>query len=917
MKTAILAFLTSLVLLAFVSNVHAQTEYSSLSLASVIESGDSSVDSIYVSNDFSYGMDLDYWSSNNFEISKDNDKGYSDFIGVVLSPSNTGTKEYKFTRTNLQQFLPGQILSIYLFVPADTSNIDSISVFLEFDNIDGDNNDNDGFKSVNYAINELKIGDWNRLSITVPNYLTLNTFGVNVQAKNTGGIPPLYVDLFTSNPANRGFASINSVENLRQDSVGTDFTAFSWEAPLKGKVDFYAIERSYVNKYIFEFIDTTTAHFYIDEDALSESKYWYKIIPIDSLGRRARSGSREIELETLSFPANMTWDFESGTENWEVDKFTNLAPVDSVSYSDRKSLLISTTADTSNHFFFLKGEQLKSIIPNQTVFFNLRISADDLSKIDSLETYFIDNSDGIRTTVSYSSEDLIAEAWNRLILKISDQTSSDSLKEIGIRIKKKAANDTPEFFIDLITTVPYNNGVPTISAPSNFQVTDTSYTELTLQWNASEGTGDVRYELLRVRRFRPPLPSFDTLSVYALSNNYIKIEGLLSGTDYEYELTAIDVHGKHTSKEVLSVTTKKFEIHPRFDFESENEGWIAEQATIFRTDTNATSGYYSIKLKTLADRARFRITRDESDSTSNSTRVRKLQPAHTLAYRFWISDEDKAKIKGLRFFAIDNQSKEVDKFISTDSFESDTWFGLGFQIPESLESVKTTGFEIVGQNEGQNPDITLYIDFISTLRGAKPLPRLSIPTDLSVDIVNSRLGYTLSWSESTGSNVVSSYNIYRADSASTNFEKFELDGSTSTTTFSKMFIGSGTHQIRVTAVDLNGLETLPSEPIYITIQVRTGISEESGIPKNFALNQNYPNPFNPTTIITYDVPKATNIEISVFDITGRLVKSLVNEFKNPGTHSITFDAANLASGVYLYQLKTNSFSVVKRMLLIK
>lgn len=906
MKTNRSLFTVCFACLVFVANVDAQTEDSTPSLVNGTELTSNNNDSIYVTNDFTYGGDLEYWSSDNFEFSIAYENGYSDFIGVLLSPSNTNTKEYKFTNSNLQPFLAEQVLSIYLFVPADTSNIDSISVFLEFDNVDGDDNDNDGFSSVDYRINQLKTGDWNRLSITVPNYLTLNTFGVKVQAKQLGGIPTLYADLFTSNPLFNGYASIQEVRNLNQDSVGASFISFSWDTPVEGEASYYLIERSIINEYNFERLDTTRLTYFVDKNVWSDSQYSYRVFPVDSLERKTRVGSNVRQL-TLSFPDHITWDFETGIDNWQVDTFTNFALVDSVSYSDRKSLLLSTRGDTTKHFFFLQGEQLKSIIPNQTVFFNLRISTADLVNIESLDTYFIANSN--RDKTSYTSEELTGGAWNKLPMRISGQISSDSLTEIGFRITKKNASETPKVFVDLITTLPNYEGVPTISAPTNFEIIDTSYTQITLQWDPSEGTGVARYELMRNGR-RPPFIK-DTLS-----NNSIKIEGLLSGTVYDFELTAIDVHGKRTTTEVLSVTTKKFERHPRFDFETGTEGWIAEEASISRTDTNATSGYYSIKLETLADKARFRITRDENESSSNTNKVRNIQPAHTLTYRFWISDEDKAKIKGLRFFAMDNQSEEVDQLISVDNIESDNWFKLQFQIPERLASLQTTGFEIIAHG-GVNPDVTLYIDFISTLNDAKPLPKLSIPTNLIAEVVNPRFGYKLSWTESTGENEVHKYNIYRADSASTNFETFELDGSTSSIAFSKIFIGSGAFQIRVTALDVNELETLPSDPIYFTVGVGTDITEESGIPKAFALHQNYPNPFNPKTIITYDVPSASNIEIRVFDITGKLVKDLVNEFKNVGTHTVTFDATNLASGVYLYQLKTNSFLTVKRMLLIK
>lgn len=913
MKTNSLIYSICVVLLLFTANVTAQNSYSSPIAVNEVESALSSSDSIYTINDFSYGGDLSYWSSDNLELSFDFEKGYSNFKSLFLSPSSTNTKEYAFTNSNLPEFLAGQILSIYLFVPADTSNIDSVSIFLEFDKVDGDDNENDGFNSVDYSVNQLSIGDWNRLSITVPTYLTLNTFGVKVKAKQVGGIPSFHADLFTSIPSYNGYASISPVGNLSQDSVGTSFIGLSWDTPDKGEVNYYAIERATINPYNFERIDTTKSNYYVDENVLSETHYSYKIFPVDSLERKARIASSGFTFQTLSFPDNMTWDFETGSENWQVDNYTNLVLVDSVSYSDRKSLLLSTTGDTTSHFFFLKGEQVKSIIPNQTVFYNLRISSNDLAKIDTIETYYIDNSLGVKTTTSYSSEELVSGAWNKLSIRISSQISADSLKEIGLRIKKKNQNEIPKLFIDLITTVPNYEGVPTISAPSNFEIIDTSYTQLLLKWSPSEGTGTPRYELRKINR--RGLPFY--FSIDTLLNTSIKIKGLASGQNYKFELTGIDVHGKRSITDTLLVTTKKFEIHPRFDFETETEGWIGEQASISRTDTNATSGYYSIKLKTLAEKARFRVVRDEANAYGNSTKVRNIQAGHTLAYSFFISTEDKAKIKGFRFFAINNQLEEVEQFISVESIKSDEWFKLWFSIPEDLSSVSSTGVEVVGENEGQNPDVTLYIDFISTFSSANPLPKLSIPTDLIAEVDNSRLGYTLSWSKSTGEDVAVVYKVYRADSTFTNFQNFELDGSSRSTSFGKIFIDSGTFQLRVTAVDDRGFETLPSEPIYITINIRTDIREDTGIPKIFALNHNYPNPFNPSTTISYDVPQASNIEIRVFDITGRLVKTLVNEFKNPGKYSITFEAANLASGVYLYQLKTNSFSAVKRMLLIK
>ena len=90
-----------------------------------------------------------------------------------------------------------------------------------------------------------------------------------------------------------------------------------------------------------------------------------------------------------------------------------------------------------------------------------------------------------------------------------------------------------------------------------------------------------------------------------------------------------------------------------------------------------------------------------------------------------------------------------------------------------------------------------------------------------------------------------------------------------------------------------------------------------GTPRRFLLNQNYPNPFNPATEITYRIPGAVHVNLAVFDLTGRGVATLVNELQAPGIHRVSFNAGNLASGVYMYRLRAGSFSDAKRMTLVR
>jgi hypothetical protein len=114
-----------------------------------------------------------------------------------------------------------------------------------------------------------------------------------------------------------------------------------------------------------------------------------------------------------------------------------------------------------------------------------------------------------------------------------------------------------------------------------------------------------------------------------------------------------------------------------------------------------------------------------------------------------------------------------------------------------------------------------------------------------------------------------------------------------------------------------GNVTLPNMCIKITDFMVGTPKVNSDIPKVYSISQNYPNPFNPSTVINYSIPKTSMVKISVFDILGREVMTLVNDTKQPGSYNVEFDASNLASGVYICKLQSGNFTDTKKMLLIK
>ncbi|HTX19053.1 MAG TPA: glycoside hydrolase family 9 protein [Bacteroidota bacterium] len=98
----------------------------------------------------------------------------------------------------------------------------------------------------------------------------------------------------------------------------------------------------------------------------------------------------------------------------------------------------------------------------------------------------------------------------------------------------------------------------------------------------------------------------------------------------------------------------------------------------------------------------------------------------------------------------------------------------------------------------------------------------------------------------------------------------------------------------------------------------TGVAHPAPLsPETFRLSQNYPNPFNPSTTIAFQLAEASHVDLKVYDILGRLTRTLVDERKGAGSYSVTFDGSALPSGVYMYRLQAGTATATKKMILVK
>ena len=132
---------------------------------------------------------------------------------------------------------------------------------------------------------------------------------------------------------------------------------------------------------------------------------------------------------------------------------------------------------------------------------------------------------------------------------------------------------------------------------------------------------------------------------------------------------------------------------------------------------------------------------------------------------------------------------------------------------------------------------------------------------------------------------------------------------------SELIINQG--QINSCSWNISIDDTILSDTFYFTLDDTNSLNINEHKINEFKLYQNYPNPFNPATYIQFDNPGYNFIKINIYNTNGLIIKELVNDYYNPGTHKVYWDGSNFPSGIYLYELKFDNKSIRKKMVLVK
>lgn len=254
-----------------------------------------------------------------------------------------------------------------------------------------------------------------------------------------------------------------------------------------------------------------------------------------------------------------------------------------------------------------------------------------------------------------------------------------------------------------------------------------------------------------------------------------------------------------------------------------------------------------------------------------------------------------------------NKSEYADQYVL--QFSDVKTFTYGVTSSTLTDTVKT----FTGINEG----VKYYwrvqarnISGSSTWSDVWDFVLITPPSDLTVQM-DSGGWATLTWKDN--SSVEAGYIIERKAASTNSFSAIDTVKSGVTSYIDKKIEGNITYIYRIKAYTQLGESDYSDEVSAVFV----GIKDEENVPSDYYLSQNYPNPFNPSTNIKFDLPHSGLTKITVYDLLGREMLTLINAEMNAGYHEINFNGDRYQSGVYFYRISSGDFIQSKKMILLK
>ncbi len=261
-----------------------------------------------------------------------------------------------------------------------------------------------------------------------------------------------------------------------------------------------------------------------------------------------------------------------------------------------------------------------------------------------------------------------------------------------------------------------------------------------------------------------------------------------------------------------------------------------------------------------------------------------------MAYVY--SDESSSFTTGWHTYSLENGAVSD---LQAAIIGSQGWFATGI-VDRDFSTSYYINFD--GWNEPNVPYIVVDYFYIT-------------PVELSSFTASANNGtVNLNWSTATETNN-KGFEIERK-SANGEYQNVGYTAGFGTTTEPKSYtftdnkVEGGQYTYRLRQIDLNGSSSYSKE---VEVEVTS--------PKVFSLAQNYPNPFNPTTLIQYSIPAEQHVKLNVYNLLGEKVMTLVDGLQKSGQHEVSFNASDLASGIYFYKLEAGTQSSIKKMILMK